>query len=57
MNRKLKKIIKLLIKLLTLGLAFKENKKEDKKVWRANTDNYYQYSDTSSEEVSSDPNL
>jgi len=55
---KLKKIIKLLIKLLTLGIAFKENKKEDKKVWKANTENYYQYSDTSSEEqLSSDPNL
>jgi len=56
MDKRLKKIIKIIIKILTLGLKSK-GKKEEKKEWKADKDNYYQYSDTSSEETSSDPTL
>jgi len=57
MNKKLKKVIKIIIKLLTLGLKGNTKKEEKKKMWKQDKDNYYQYDDTSSEEVSSDPNL
>jgi len=51
---KLKKIIKIIIKILTLGL--KSKTKKQKKEWKADKDNYYKYSDTSSEETS-DPSF
>ena len=54
---KLKKIIKIIIKLLTLGLKGNTNKPKKEKMWKQDKNNYYQYSDTSSEETSSDPTL